>query len=447
MNTVARIASAFQNLVQENQLVALLLDAHLEVSGVFKAFYKAGKFVVVRRKQRDGGAGRFVVQSFHNRPRNREAVKGARSATDFVEEHQAVRSRIAQNVRGLNHLDHERRKAAAQAVACAHAGKDAVHHADAGTFGRHKAADLRHEHNKTRLAQVSRFTGHVRARNEHEAGRFGRKIHIVRDKVQVRIHRDNHRMETALDFDAGTFEDFGANVIVLACGAGKAVKRIHMGNRICDFLQFGTPAVHAFAKFAENLVFQRMNVDFGVTDDGFAFLHLGRNVAFSIHRRLLADVFVGNRARGLRHLRLGNFDVVTENAVVANLQARDAEAFTLADFQGGNPFAAFLDVFVHGIEFRVCTRANHAALAHGQRQVIVKLREEFFAAATGGNEGRSHRFKNRRIQALKYIGHLGCLRKRTAHARQVAGIRAARTHTAHQAFHIENRSQRFLEFV
>ena len=75
------------------------------------------------------------------------------------------------------------------------------------------------------------------------------------------------------------------------------------------------------------------------------------------------------------------------------------------------------------------------------------MREEFFAAASGGNEGRSHRFKNRRIQALKYIGHLGRLRKRTAHARQVAGIRAARTDAAHQAFHIENRSQRFLQFV
>ena len=113
-----------------------------------------------------------------------------------------MRSRIAQDVRGLDHFDHERRKTTAQAVACTHACKDAVHHADAGTFRRYKATDLRHEHNETRLAQVSRFTGHVRARNEHQAGRFGRKIHIVRDKVEVRIDRDNHRMETALDFDA-----------------------------------------------------------------------------------------------------------------------------------------------------------------------------------------------------------------------------------------------------
>ena len=245
-------------------------------------------------------------------------------------------------------------------------------------------------------------------------------------------------METALDFDTRAFKDFGANVIVLAGGAGKAVKRIHVRDCIRDFLEFGTPAVHAFAEFAENLVFKCMNVDFGIADDGFTFLHLGRNVSLTVHRRLLADIFIGNRGCGLRHLGLGDFDVVTEHAVIAHFKARDAEAFALADFQGGNPFAAFLDVFVHRVKFCVSARANHAALADGQRQVIVKLREEFFATAASGNEGRSHGFKNRRIQSFQNIGHLRRLRKRTAHARQVAGIRAARTDAAHQAFHIQN---------
>ena len=231
-----------------------------------------------------------------------------------------MRRRIAEDIRRFDHLDHERTEATAQAVACAHTRKDAVHHANARTFSRHKAANLRHEHNKPRLAQVRRFTGHVRACNEHQSRSVRRKRHVVRDKVQIGVHRNNHRMETAANFNTRPFKNFRANVIVLAGRAGKAVQAIDSGNRIGNALELGAPAVHAFAKLAENLVFQRMDVDFGIADDGFAFLHLRRDIAFAIHRRLLADILVRNRLRGLCHLRLRDFDVITEHAVVTDFQ-------------------------------------------------------------------------------------------------------------------------------
>ena len=71
MDAVARITGASENLVQEHELVAFFLDGHLEISRMFQAVDKPGQFMVVRREQRDCCTGRFVVQSFHNRPGNR----------------------------------------------------------------------------------------------------------------------------------------------------------------------------------------------------------------------------------------------------------------------------------------------------------------------------------------------------------------------------------------
>ena len=168
MNAVARIAGALKNLVEEYKLVTLLLHANLEIPGMFERFDKSRQFVIMRCKQRERHAGRFAVERLDNSPCNRKSIERTCSATDFVKQHKAMRSRITQDVRRFNHLDHERTEATAQAVARAHTRKDAVYYANACAFGRHKAANLRHEHNKPRLAQVSRFTGHVRARNEHQ---------------------------------------------------------------------------------------------------------------------------------------------------------------------------------------------------------------------------------------------------------------------------------------
>ena len=346
------------------------------------------------------------MERFDNRPCNRKAVERTRTTADFIEQHKAVRSRIAQDVRRFNHLDHERTEATAQAITRAHTRKDSIDNANACTFGRHKAANLRHKHNQAGLAQVRRFTGHVRASDKHEACRIRRERHIVRDKIQIRIHRDNHRMESAANFDSRPFKDFRADVIEFASGSRKAVQAIDTGNRIGNALEFRTPAVHAFADFTENLVFQRMDVDFGIADDGFAFLHLRRDVTFAVHRRLLADILVRNRLRGLGHLRLRDFDVVTEHAVVTDFERGDSQTFAFTAFQGSNPFAAFLDVLVHRIEFRIGTRTNHSAFAHRHRQIIVEILEQVFATASRAIERFAQAFEERRMQAIQNIGDL-----------------------------------------
>ena len=81
----------------------------------------------------------------------------------------------------LRHLDQEGTSSLGDVVGRADAGKDAVDQADVGRLGRHKAANMGHEHDKGHLADQDAFAGHVRAGDEQqplagaEAGIVGHK--------------------------------------------------------------------------------------------------------------------------------------------------------------------------------------------------------------------------------------------------------------------------------
>ena len=63
----------------------------------------------------------LIVQIFHDRPRETESIEGARAAANFVEDNQAVRRRVVQNVRGLTHFHHESGLSAGQVITRANA--------------------------------------------------------------------------------------------------------------------------------------------------------------------------------------------------------------------------------------------------------------------------------------------------------------------------------------
>ena len=312
---------------------------------------------------------------------------------------------VPQNVGGFDHLHHEGRKPAAQAVAGPYAGENPVHHAYACRFRRHKATHLGHQHNQSRLPQVGRFTRHVGARNEHQAGGIGRKFHVVGDKVQIRIHRHDNRVETAPNLDTRAGIDLRTHVVVLAGGPSKTVERIHTGDGVGDFLEFATPTVHPVPELTENAVFQLVDVHLGVADDGLALLHLGSDVALGVDGSLLADVFVGNGLGGLGHLGPCNLDVVAEHPVVAHFEARDFQSFPLTAFQGGNPLALILDVGVHGVQFHVGAFPNHSAFANRQGQVVVEILQEFLSPAFGQFQHLTELLEQRGMQFRKHTGN------------------------------------------
>ena len=108
-----------------------------------------------------------IVQVLENGLRDADAVVGARAAAHLIENEQAARRRVRENVGGLHHLDHEGRQAAGQLVVCADAREDPVAQPDHGTAGRNEAAHLGQQHDDAGLAKVGRLACHVRAAQEH----------------------------------------------------------------------------------------------------------------------------------------------------------------------------------------------------------------------------------------------------------------------------------------
>ena len=111
------------------------------------------QLVVVRGEERPRAALRVVVQVFDHGPGDRHPVVGAGAAPDFVQDEQALRRGVVEDVGRLHHLDHKGRLPRRQFVRRADAREDAIHHADVRLIRRHEAADLRHQHDEGGLSQ------------------------------------------------------------------------------------------------------------------------------------------------------------------------------------------------------------------------------------------------------------------------------------------------------
>ncbi len=89
-----------------------------------------GQLVIVRREQ--GTAAVCVVQVLDRRPGDGQAVERRGAAADLVEDdNRSVEVALIQDVRRLDHLDHERRAAARDVVGGADAREQPVDDADA----------------------------------------------------------------------------------------------------------------------------------------------------------------------------------------------------------------------------------------------------------------------------------------------------------------------------
>ena len=76
---------------------------------------------------------------------------------------------VVDDVRCFVHLDHEGGLAAREIVVRADAGENAIDQADLRALRRDKAADLRHQHDQRDLADIGRFTRHVRPGDDGQA--------------------------------------------------------------------------------------------------------------------------------------------------------------------------------------------------------------------------------------------------------------------------------------
>src|SRR2546423_14103350 len=100
-------------------------------------------------------------------------------------------------LRRLDHLGHEGRLAAADAVVETYARKDAITEADACLRRGHEAARLRHQHDERGLSEIGGLAGHVRPCDERDLRRFAAaQREVVGDERLVRCDALDHGMAT-----------------------------------------------------------------------------------------------------------------------------------------------------------------------------------------------------------------------------------------------------------
>ena len=128
MDAVGAVGGALGHLVQEHHVALPLLDPHGPADQVVELGGERGQLVEVGGEQR--AAAVDLVQVLDHRPGDREAIEGRGAAADLVQDHEALRRRLIEDRRGLDHLDHEGRAAARQIVRRPDAREQPIDHAD-----------------------------------------------------------------------------------------------------------------------------------------------------------------------------------------------------------------------------------------------------------------------------------------------------------------------------
>ena len=113
--------------MQKDYFTIGLADSHIVVGNTRQQISQLRQFMIMRREQGFRTQPGMVMQIFHYRPGNRNAIIGAGAAPDFIEHQQAARGSMMQDVGGLDHLYHKSRLPGMNLILRADAGKNAIH--------------------------------------------------------------------------------------------------------------------------------------------------------------------------------------------------------------------------------------------------------------------------------------------------------------------------------
>ena len=173
---------------------------------------KLGQLKVMRSKQREGL--RPVVQVSGYATGQRQTIKGGGAPANFIHQHQRMRCRRVQDLRGLGHFKHEGGLRVGHIIGRAYTRMDGVYRPQPATGSRHVRAHAGQQNNDGDLAHVGGFAAHVGACNDLHAALavHARHAAIVGNEcttAHFSQSRLNHRMAALRNVYAGFFYKHG----------------------------------------------------------------------------------------------------------------------------------------------------------------------------------------------------------------------------------------------
>ena len=228
-------------------------------------------------------------------------------------------------------------------------------------FGRHIAADLRHQRDKCGLAQQSRFTSHVRACDNHDLLVVVAQMYVVGHITFARRQLLlNHRVTALLDVDVETLVNHRAVIFIVDGGARESAKAVELRNELRVGLNGRNVVGDSRHEFAKQSVLDNQNLLLRTENLLLVVLQFLGDVTLGIDQRLLAHPFCWHLILvGVAHL-----DVVAKHIVVGDFQAWNACAIAFFLLQSHQVVLARHRDFAQFVELRVNARLNHIATVH-----------------------------------------------------------------------------------
>ena len=366
LDTITAVAAAGHHLPQENDLVVLLPDSHVVVGDPVETRSQFDQFVVMRGEEGLGRPFGRVVEELRDRPGDAQPVEGARAPADLVEEDEASRRRVVEDVGGLVHLDEKGAFASGQVVGGADAREDAVHDADPRGPRWDEGTDLGHEYDQAHLAEIGALAGHVRSGDEGDLLRPGVELRIVGDEgfaLQQLLH---HRVASIVDLQDGSVFDLRGRVVVPGGQFGQRGQEVQLRDRSAIALDLAQARGHFLPEFEEKGIFQLPDLFLGAQDLLLVFLELRGDEPLRVAHGLLADVLAFQPVQ----VRFGDLDVVAEHAVVVDLEGLDPRALPFLLLQFCDPaFSARADR-AQVVEFLVVSRPDEPAFRKREGRIV-----------------------------------------------------------------------------
>ncbi len=287
---------------------------------------------------------------------------------------------MIEDVRGLQHLDHEGALSGGDVVLRADAGEDAVDQSDASPLSRYERADLRQQGDQRDLPQPAALASHVGAGEDHDLLFAGVEMRVIGYELAAGQGRLQHRMPPRSDIDRPKFVQLGLDVLVAHRKFRQGRDHVDPGDGARGLEQVLRLTGDLSHHPVEDICLHVRQGLLSVEDNRLVLLELRREVASGVGERLLGNVVVGESGSLLptgEAITLGggqpgggHLDVVAKHAVVPDLERPDAGAIPLGPFEVGDPVPGFARLGAMTVELVGKSRPDRLDLAEGGGRLV-----------------------------------------------------------------------------
>ena len=182
----------------------------------------------------------------------------------------------------------------------------------------------------------------------------------------------HHRVPARRDVQHAVLRELRADVAVPRRRLREAAEEVHLRHRRRRLQDARRLVRHLPAHLPENGALQLLQPLLRVQDQRLKLLQLRRDVPLGVHQRLPPDVLL----RHPRQVRVGHFQVVAEDPVVADLQRPDARPLALLPLQSGDVLLGVPRRRSQVVQLLREPRPHDAPVAALRRRVVVHGRSD-----------------------------------------------------------------------